>query len=116
MKVIPGRNLIAMFSIVYITTSDKREAEKIGETLVQERLAACANILPGMSSIYWWKGNLERSDETVLLLKTIQENTEAIIKRVKELHSYENPCVIVLPIQKGSQEYLDWIKEETKRP
>ncbi|MFQ5974760.1 MAG: divalent-cation tolerance protein CutA, partial [Candidatus Hydrothermarchaeales archaeon] len=87
----------------------------IGETIVRERLAACANIIPNMSSVYWWKGELEKADETVLLLKSTEENTEAITRRVKELHSYENPCVIVLPILKGSREYLKWIKDETKK-
>ncbi|MFQ5887543.1 MAG: divalent-cation tolerance protein CutA [Candidatus Hydrothermarchaeales archaeon] len=104
-----------MYVTVYITTPDKEEAEKIGETIVGERLAACANIIPNMSSIYWWKDEMEKSDETVLLLKTKEENTEAIVRRVKELHSYENPCIVALPILKGSREYLEWIKEETKK-
>lgn len=104
-----------MFVSIYITASDQEEAEKIGETVVRERLAACANIIPNMRSVYWWNDRLEKSDETVLILKTTEENAEAIIRRVKELHSYENPCIVALPIIKGSREYLKWIKEETKK-
>ncbi len=104
-----------MFITVYITTSDKKEAEKIGGRIVEEKLAACANILPNMHSVYWWKGEIEKSDESVLLLKTREENFEAIEKRVKELHSYENPCIVAFPILKGSREYLEWIKDETKK-
>lgn len=104
-----------MFVSIYITAPDQKEAEKIGETVVRERLAACANIIPNMRSVYWWNDRLEKSDETVLILKTTEENAEAIIRRVKELHSYENPCIVALPIIKGSREYLKWIKEETKK-
>jgi len=104
-----------MFVSIHITSSDQEEAEKIGETVVKERLAACANIVPNIRSVYWWNDTLEKSDETLLILKTTEENTETIIRRIKELHSYENPCIVALPIIKGSIEYLKWIKEETKK-
>ncbi len=104
-----------MFITVYITTSDNQEAEEIGGKIVEEKLAACANILPNMHSVYGWKGEIEKSEEAVLLLKTREENFEAIEERVKELHSYENPCIVAFPILKGSREYLEWINEETKK-
>lgn len=104
-----------MYVMIYITASNPEEAKYIGEEMVKARLAACANIIPKMSSVYWWEGEVERSDEAVLILKTKEEKMEAIIRRVKELHSYENPCVIAIPILKGSKEYLEWIDEETEK-
>lgn len=99
--------------MVYITAASPAEAETIGRTLVGERLAACANILPGMRSIYRWKGAIETAEETVLLVKTRQELAEALTARVKELHSYEVPCAVVLPITAGLPEFLRWIDYET---
>jgi periplasmic divalent cation tolerance protein len=101
-----------MYVIVFVTTSDSNEAKSLGKTIVKERLAACANVIERISSVYWWKGKLEKSEEALLVLKTKEERVEAVAKRVGELHSYENPEVIALPILKGKQEYLDWIEEE----
>lgn len=100
--------------IVYITTSDYQEAKKIGEEIVKLRLAACANILGNVESLYWWKGDLEKAKERILILKTTKNKVEEIKKQVKKLHSYENPCVIAIPIIEGSEEYLDWIKKEVE--
>ncbi|MEX0607982.1 MAG: divalent-cation tolerance protein CutA [Balneolaceae bacterium] len=101
---------------VYITTSTKEEARAIGRALVEERLAACANILVGMESIYRWEGEIEEARECVLIIKTHQSRVNKLTKRVLELHSYDCPCVISLPIseEEGNAEYLDWIEEVSK--
>lgn len=102
------------FALVYITTSSLEEAEKIGKTLVEERLAACVNIIPEIHSFYWWEGKLCRDKEAVLLAKTTWEKKEELIKRVKEIHSYTLPGIIVLPVEGGLKEFLQYLKEETK--
>jgi len=98
---------------IYITTKDEGEAKRIGKTLVEEKLAACVNIHP-MKSIYRWGGGIEEEEETALLVKTKAELADEVIERVKELHSYEVPCIVSLPIAKGNPAYLEWIKESTK--
>lgn len=100
-------------AMVYITAASPDEAETIGRALVAERLAACANILPGMRSVYRWKGVVETAAETVLIAKTRLELADALTARVKELHSYDVPCVVVLPIAAGLPEFLRWIDDET---
>ena len=97
--------------MVYITTSGLDEAKFIGRTLVKERLVACANIFP-ITSIYHWDG-MQENEEVVLLLKTTTENVKIIEQRVKELHSYDVPCIISLVID-GSEDYLNWIKREVR--
>ena len=97
----------------YVTTPSRDEALTIGRTVVQERLAACANVLDGMTSIYWWQGALEQAGEAVLVLKTRADLVERLTARIRELHSYECPCVVALPIAAGNPEYLDWIAAET---
>jgi len=98
---------------IYITTKDEEEAKRIGKTLVEEKLAACVNIHP-IKSIYRWGGKIEEEGETALLVKTKAELADEVIERVKELHSYEVPCIVSLPIEKGNPAYLEWIKESTK--
>ncbi len=97
---------------IYITTGSEEEAHRIGLALVEEKLAACANILP-VKSIYRWRGKIEESGEAAMFLKTRCELTDRLIKRVKQLHSYEVPCIISFPIEKGNPDYLDWIGEST---
>lgn len=103
--------------LVYVTTKDRDEATNIAKTLVEEQLVACANILDGIESIYRWEGDLVSSKETVLLLKTAYGNVSRITKRIKELHSYEIPCVISINLaeQEGNEEYLDWIRSSSHR-
>lgn len=100
--------------VVYITASSREEAMVIGRTLVEERLAACANVIENATSIYWWDGKLEDATEAVLFAKTQERLVEAIIGRVKELHSYECPCVVSWPIAGANAEYLEWIAKETE--
>ena len=103
-----------MMAIIYITTSNEEEALKIGTHIVKKRLAACSNVIKDMKSVYWWEGNLENDDEAILILKTIEEKVDEIIAKVKEIHSYDNPSIIALPIIKASNSYLNWLKDEIK--
>lgn len=97
---------------VYVTASNADEASRIGRTLVEEKLVACANILP-IKSIYRWQGNIEEAGEVAMFLKTRCELADRVIERVKALHSYEVPCIVALPIEKGNPDYLRWIQEST---
>ena len=99
--------------IVYVTASDQSEARRIGRTLVEERLAACANILEPMNSIYWWEGKVQEASEAVLILKTTQARLEALVNRVKALHSYDCPCIEAWPVAAGYRPFLDWVARET---
>ena len=100
---------------IYITTSSKEEARTIGRDLVEKRLATCVNILDGMESIFWWEGEIQESQECVLIAKTAYFNVRALTERVKELHSYECPCVVSLTITEyeGNKDYLDWLITES---
>ncbi|RMG72034.1 MAG: divalent-cation tolerance protein CutA [Bacteroidetes bacterium] len=101
------------YCTVYVTCRDRAEAFRIGRAVVETRLAACANILDGMHSLYWWEGQVTEDQETVLLLKTRAEQFEAVRAEVCALHSYEVPCVVAWPIAAGHPPYLDWITQET---
>ena len=101
------------FRIVYIVTSSKKEAKKISEILVKEKLAACINFFP-ITSVYKWQGKIEKEKEFGLIIKTKKNLVEKVIKRVKGLHSYEVPCIISLPVEKGYKKFLEWIDESTK--
>lgn len=104
------------FRLVYMTASSRDEARKIGRTLVEERLAACANVIDGMESTYWWQGTLTEDREAVLIAKTRADLIPALTERVKALHSYTVPCVVALPILAGNPAYLEWLRTETERP
>jgi periplasmic divalent cation tolerance protein len=99
-------------TLAYITCSDVDEARRIGRALVLERLAACVNILPKMESFYWWNGKIENDQETVLIAKIPESSRAALLERVLELHSYDTPCVLFLPVTGGNPEYLDWLTSE----
>jgi periplasmic divalent cation tolerance protein len=98
---------------VYITASDEHEARTIGRVLVESRLAACANILHHMNSIYWWDGEIQEAVEAVLIVKTRDELMSALVDKVRSIHSYDCPCVVALPILDGNPDYLDWLQAET---
>lgn len=100
-------------SMIYITCGSRDEATKIAHTVVEERLAACANILGAMRSVYWWQGRVTEDDETVLILKTTVDKVETLTERVIALHSYELPCVVEIPLGGGNAAYLEWIAAET---
>ncbi|MBP7253559.1 MAG: divalent-cation tolerance protein CutA [Alphaproteobacteria bacterium] len=100
--------------IVYVCCKDSAQAECIATAAVEERLAACANIIPGTRSIYRWEGKTESTQEVVLLLKTQAVHFEACAALVRRLHSYEVPCIVALPIEKGTPDFLGWLKEQTQ--
>ncbi|WCL49314.1 divalent-cation tolerance protein CutA [Leptospira sp. GIMC2001] len=102
------------FCMVYITTTDRKEADLISKTLVEKRLAACANIFEDMESMYHWKSKIESDNECVVILKTKVVLFGELNEVVKNIHSYENPCVVAYPMLDGNSEYLDWIRNETK--
>jgi periplasmic divalent cation tolerance protein len=110
-----GRILSDTCYFVYVTAGDAAEAKRIGRTVVEERLAACANVLDGMSSVYWWQGKIEEASEAVLILKTTTMRLEELTARIKALHSYATPAIVAWPIEAGNAEYLDWIGDETIR-
>ena len=95
--------------LVYITTDSLEEAQNIGTKLVKERLAACANIIDGMTSVFEWKGKIESAKETILIAKTEASRFEALTQRVTELHSYDVPCIVALPVQQGYPPFLEWV-------
>lgn len=99
-------------NLVYITTGNKEEAKVIGKELVKSRLAACVNIIDHMNSIYLWEGKLQEDEETVLIAKTTSAMVSKLVARVKELHSYECPCVVALPVSGGNPDFLEWIGNE----
>ncbi|MEX0660424.1 MAG: divalent-cation tolerance protein CutA [Balneolaceae bacterium] len=99
--------------LIYITTKDRDEAATIGGELVKRKLAACANIINGMESVYWWEGKIETDKECILIAKTTQNNVQKITGLVKELHSYDVPCVISINLEEneGHPEYLKWLSD-----
>ena len=101
---------------VYMTASAMDEAKKIGRVLVEKRLAACINLIDAMHSIYWWEGTIQESREVVLIAKTTSRLVPALIAAVKEIHSYECPCIVSLPIETGNPPFLKWISDETDDP
>jgi periplasmic divalent cation tolerance protein len=100
--------------VVLVTAPDARVAKRLAEALVGERLAACVTALPGASSTYRWKGKIERAKETVLLIKTRKSLAKRLERRVRELHPYEVPEFLVIPVAAGSRGYLDWIGDSTR--
>ena len=102
--------------ICYITAGSMDVARSIGRALVGERLAACVNIIPGMTSIYEWEGSVDEDSEIVVLAKTRAELVEPLTRRVIELHDYDLPCVVAIPLAGGNQPFLDWIEDCTQAP
>lgn len=101
-------------SLVYITAGSLDEAKSLGRALVEARLAACANVLPGITPIYWWDGKVEEGAEVALIAKTRSELVERVVELVKARHSYDCPCVVAIPIAAGNPAFLDWISAETR--
>lgn len=97
----------------YLTCASEGEALRIGRAVVEARLAACANLVPGLVSIYHWQGRIETGRECGLVLKTRADLVEALVDRVRSMHSYSVPCVVALPILAGNPDYLAWLAAET---
>ena len=102
------------FIVVFMTCGSKEEAIKIANVLVEENLAACANLIFPVRSIYRWKGKIHNDKESLLIIKTQKKRFARLEKRIKSLHSYSVPEIISLPITKGSPAYLKWLEENTK--
>jgi periplasmic divalent cation tolerance protein len=100
--------------MLYTTFPSLVEAEKAGKALVEDRLAACVNILPGMISHYRWQGTVERAEEAVMLIKTRASLAESVRAAVKASHPYETPAILVLPIESVDEAYFGWIMDSTK--
>jgi periplasmic divalent cation tolerance protein len=100
----------------YCTCPDLASAERVAETLVSERLAACVNLLPNVRSVYRWQGAVERADEVLLLIKTTRERLDALAARVPALHPYELPELLAVEAVGGLPDYLDWVVAETRAP
>ena len=102
-----------MFVVVLITCPDGKSAARITNDLLEKRLAACGNIVPGLKSLFWWHGKKHAAEEVLLMLKTRQDLVKKIVRAVKKIHPYKNPEIIALPIVGGSKEYIKWVEEET---
>ena len=101
-------------TVTFVTCRDVRQARRIARALVGERLAACVNVVPGVSSIYRWKGEVEEAREALLLVKSTSARARRLEARVKALHSYETPEVVTLKVAGGSADYLRWLRENAR--
>jgi periplasmic divalent cation tolerance protein len=99
------------FVIVFCTCHDQQQALHIANILVERRLAACVNVLPGVQSVYRWKEKIEIDTEHLLLIKTIEERLEPLRHAITEMHSYEIPEILAVPVAGGSDQYLAWLRE-----
>src|ERR1700688_1082359 len=102
------------YRIVLVSCGSIGEARKIGRSVVEKKLAACANIVPQVESIYRWKGKVERAKEVLLVIKTTAARLRKLESEVKRLHSYDVPEFVAIPIMAGSQQYLDWLRKSVR--
>lgn len=100
---------------VYAVFGDAEEAERIGRAVIEERLAACVNIVPSIRSIYRWKGEIETASEVAAIFKTHHWRSDALMKRIAELHSYDVPCIVAWPIEKIVGSYAQWVEDSVIR-
>ncbi|MBN1870180.1 MAG: divalent-cation tolerance protein CutA [Candidatus Omnitrophica bacterium] len=100
-----------MYIVVFITAKDVKEANKIAAKLVKDKLIACANIIKGVRSVFWWQGKADKANEVLMILKAKHSCFKAIMKAATLIHSYDVPEIIALPIIDGSRDYLKWIEE-----
>ncbi|KPV62549.1 MAG: Divalent-cation tolerance protein CutA [Candidatus Bathyarchaeota archaeon BA2] len=103
------------YVVVMVTVANRDEALKIVRSLLKERLIACANIVGPISSIFWWKGKIEEASEFLVFMKSRENHFERLSERVMEIHSYEVPEIIAVPIIKGSQPYLEWLGDSLQK-
>jgi periplasmic divalent cation tolerance protein len=104
------------YCVVVITCPSQKEAVKVKDLLLHNRLAACVNIIGGIRSSYWWRGKIESASEIILLAKTTRAKFKEIVTRVTEIHPYDIPEIITLPISAGNQPYLKWIDKSLEGP
>ncbi len=98
---------------VLMTAPDRESGESLATDLVRERLAACANVIGGVTSVYWWGNELERTQEVLVILKTSEARVDELVERAASLHPYDVPELIVLNVETGYRPYLDWVRSET---
>ena len=101
---------------IYVTAPDVAQAEALAGALLERRLIACANVLPGMRALYRWQGAVVRDDEVVMIAKTVQDRLDEALRAIDELHPYEVPCAVAWPVETGLGAYLDWVRDETRPP
>ena len=102
---------VSKYIVVFVTVKSKKEAKKITNMLLKNKLAACVNAVPGIASAYWWKGKIERAKELLLIIKTKKALFKKLTLEVKKVHSYEVPEIISLPLNGGESKYLKWIDQ-----
>lgn len=100
--------------LVYVTAADREEALRIGRAVVEARLAACVNVVDGMSALYHWAGKIETGTESILLAKTTAARLPALMSAIRQHHSYDCPCIVALPLVDGDADYLAWIAREVE--
>lgn len=101
-------------SMFYITAGDAGEAEKLAKIIIEKRLAACVNVFPSIKSFFYWEGEAQWEEEVLLVGKTRTLMVDKLVETVKENHSYDVPCIVTWKLEGGSQEFLEWIDQETK--
>ena len=101
--------------VILVTAVNQKEAVRIGKGMVEAKLAACANIIPGIQSIYRWKGKVVKAQEVLLILKSTKPRYRALEKAIKAMHTYETPEIIALPVKEGLDRYIGWVRSETHR-
>lgn len=99
------------FITIFVTCGSKKEAKRIVNSLLKKRIVACANIIDGIESRFWWRGKIDRAKEALVILKTTKKNFKALEQEVRRVHSYEVPEIIAMPIAAGSKKYLKWIED-----
>jgi len=105
---------MSQIRLLYSTVGSIEDAEKIADNLVRERVAACVGFVPRITSVYRWKGRIERETETMLIIKTAADRVDAAMARLRELHPYEVPEIVVIPVERASESYCDWVLAETR--
>ena len=103
------------YIVVLVTAADDDEARLIAKVLLEQKKAACVNIMSGIVSLFWWQDKIDQASESLLVIKTGKSLLDEVVAMVKEMHSYENPEIIALPIAGGSSRYLDWIDKEVRK-
>ena len=104
-----------MYIVIFVTTKDVKQAQKIADGLLKEKLIACANIIDGVKSLFRWEGRVDSAKEALLVLKTKKTLSNKVAAKVKLLHSYQTPEIIALPIAAGSRDYLKWIDASVRK-
>ena len=98
---------------VLMTAPDRETGRSVAARLVEERLAACGNVLEGVTSVFWWEGAVQDEPEVLVILKTTRAHADRLTERIREVHPYDVPEVLALPVERGLQEYMDWVRDET---